>query len=129
MPTRPTPCRRSDGTNAAASSAVQIDALATRIAASDEETFVSPAAMSRNGPAIWTAATRASVPRWRRAGIRAPRLMATGSRTIAPSAVRARTTATGLRSSSAILMNMYEAPHSAARTPSRTQARRCTVTD
>jgi hypothetical protein len=79
---------------------------ATRIPASPDEISSSPAPISRNGPATWTAPSRATVQ------IDAPfsfswsRYAATGSSTSAARKIRTQATIAGERSRTPILMNM-----------------------
>ena len=90
------PCERSSWSTQIASSAVNSGAEATRIPASEEEISCSPAAISRNGPATWIAASSASRADQRpRSRPSAPRAAASGTSTSAASATRSQATIAG----------------------------------
>src|SRR6266511_1776529 len=118
------PWERSSWSTQIASSAVNRGAEATRMPASEEEISSSPAEIRKNGPATWTAPTRASHPARARTPASAPWKAATGRSTSAASAIRTKATIEGERSRSPILMNRYEAPQIAPSTSSSDQERR-----
>ena len=81
--------------------------------------------MSKNGTTTWTIAMTASAGQRPRSAPHAPRRIAIGTSTSAPRAMRAKTMKIGaMPSSSATLMNRYDAPHSAARSPMSSHDRR-----
>ena len=87
------------------------------LAPADQEERRRPPGRRRAGRSARTAgAGRRSAPRW----------SASGASTSAASSVRRKTTIAGEKSSSPILMKRYDAPHSAASSPSRIQERRST---
>jgi hypothetical protein len=82
-----------------------------------------------NGAVTWMNASTTSDPSCSRRPWSAPMCAAAGSSTIAASAQRANTMNAGaMSSSSATLMNRYEAPQKAERSPNMTQERRDTET-
>src|SRR3954469_11032215 len=86
-------------------------AAAMMMAATDESTWRSPAAMSGNGMAISNSANSASHRQRPRSVGSVPARQANASRTDAPRTARAQaTTAGGTPSSTAILMNRYGMP-------------------
>src|SRR3954462_1776509 len=80
--------------------------------------------MSRKGAATWTTERNAITRQCGMSGRRASRLIAIGTSTSDASTSRTQTTTGGATSSIETLMNMYDAPHSAARRPIIVQERR-----
>ena len=129
IPTAAQPCARSSWSKPRASRAVKIGAAETRMPASWDSMWFSPKVMSRNGITTWTSPIAATHGQRPRSGASASQRRASVSRTTAPSAVRMQTMAPSLKSSSATLMNMYEAPHTAAAPPIISQERRVIATE
>ena len=108
---------------------MKIGAAETRMPASWDSMWFSPKVMSRNGiDDLDEARSRPPTASARAAARARPSAAASASRTTAPSAVRMQTIAPSLKSSSATLMNMYEAPHTAAAPPIISQERRVIAT-
>ena len=96
---------------------------------SEEEISCSPIVISMNGTVTWTNASTTSGPSRSRRPVSAPMWAAAGRSTIAARAQRANTMKAGaMSSSSATLMNRYEAPQKAESSPNITQERRDTRT-
>ena len=127
-PTRPQPCERSAGSSVIASKAMNNGEVATRMPASADGTWFSPKVIRPNGTMTCAEASASAHDlRAHSCGI-APERIAIGRRTAAPRIVRAQMMKPSDRSpSSATLMNMYDAPHSAAVIESESQARRFMV--
>ena len=113
--------------SAKASRKVKIGALATRIPVSEDEIRSSPSAIRVSGPATWTSESTTIGPSRPRRLPSTPRCIASGTSTSAASAVRMETTAHGATpSSSATLMNRYDAPQNALSRRSNPMERRAT---
>ena len=136
-PTMPiaTPARRvrlarSAPLSANASRNVKIGAVDTRMPVSDEEMRSSPSAIRLSGTAAWTKPSTTIAPILPRSELSTPVQAASGSSTSAASAVRAETIAHGATpSSSATLMNRYEAPQNALSRKNIRSDRRDTPTE
>ena len=127
-PARREPVARSPGSKRTASTATISGTDAIRIAASDEDTCCSPAAMSGNGIEISTTAKIASQRSRPRTEPSTPARWASASRTAAPSHTRVHArNAGGTPSSTATLMNRYGMPQRVETAANAVQARTDTV--
>src|SRR5215212_2914402 len=124
-PTRADALSRCSPLSANASRKVKIGALATRIPVSDDAMCSSPSPINVSGPATWTSERTTIGPSRPRRLPSTPSLSASGTRTAVASAVRMETIAQAEKtSSSATLMNRYDAPHRALSVKRRTTERR-----
>jgi hypothetical protein len=96
--------------NIGASSNTVIGTVATRMPASEELIQLSPSAIIENGMTSSAMANAQTAPLCDNTGRSVPRAHATGTRTTAPSAMRAHATPAGEISSRAILIRKYGMP-------------------
>ena len=118
------PVARSSASKRSASRATNSGAAATMIAASDELTCCSPAAISGNGNVISTRPKTAIQRQRPRSEASVPARQASPSSTAAPSTIRTHaSSAGGTPSSTATLMNRYGMPHRVETAAKAIQAR------